>query len=164
MQQENNHSARQLFEVIYNISNFGWLVDFGRLVHTLWHFYSPVAFPNFLSLFPFFLSIYQNAVNASPKNRFAWHIWGLFEASVGNTDKGRKLLKIGHALNPRDAVLLQSLALLEYKYSTANLARVLFRKASQLDPKHQPVWIVRTISTRIFPTLNVLFLLFVFSE
>lgn len=53
-----------------------------------------------------------------------------------------KLLKIGHVLNPRDPVLLQSLGLLEYKNSSASLARVLFRRASELDPKHQPVWIV----------------------
>ncbi|KAL0548441.1 hypothetical protein IC582_012892 [Cucumis melo] len=78
---------------------------------------------------------------ASPKNRFAWHIWGLFEANLGNIEKGMKLLKIGHVLNPRDPVLLQSLGLLEYKNSSASLARVLFRRASELDPKHQPVWI-----------------------
>lgn len=70
-------------------------------------------------------------------------MWGVFEANMGNVDQARKLLKIGHALNPRDPVLLQSLALLEYKHSTANLARVLFRRASELDPNHQPVWIVR---------------------
>lgn len=64
---------------------------------------------------------------------------------MGNVEKGRKLLKIGHALNPRDPVLLQSLALLEYKSSDPHLARVLFRKASQLDPRHQPVWTVSTI-------------------
>ncbi|KAK4586506.1 hypothetical protein RGQ29_023590 [Quercus rubra] len=81
------------------------------------------------------------AVQASPKNRFAWHVWGVFEANMGNISKGKKLLKIGHALNPRDPVLLQSLALLEYKYSSANIARVLFRRASELDPRHQPVWI-----------------------
>lgn len=62
---------------------------------------------------------------------------------MGNVEKGRKLLKIGHALNPRDPVLLQSLALLEYENSTANLARQLFRRASELDPRHQPVWTVR---------------------
>lgn len=67
----------------------------------------------------------------------------MFEANVGDVDKARKLLKIGHALNPRDPVLLQSLALLEYKNSTANLARQLFRRASELDPRHQPVWTVR---------------------
>ncbi|KAL5163383.1 Protein high chlorophyll fluorescent 107 [Glycine soja] len=80
------------------------------------------------------------AVQASPKNRYAWHVWGVFEANMGNIDMGRKLLKIGHNLNPRDAVLLQSLALLEYQYSTANVARVLFRRASELNPRHQPVW------------------------
>ncbi|RZC04412.1 protein high chlorophyll fluorescent 107-like isoform X2 [Glycine soja] len=84
--------------------------------------------------------IWQKAVQASPKNRYAWHVWGVFEANMGNIDMGRKLLKIGHNLNPRDAVLLQSLALLEYQYSTANVARVLFRRASELNPRHQPVW------------------------
>jgi len=72
----------------------------------------------------------------------------VFEANIGNINKGKKLLKIGHALNPRDPVLLQSLALLEYKYSSANIARVLFRRASELDPRHQPVWIV-SISTKM---------------
>ena len=64
----------------------------------------------------------QKAVQASPKNRFAWHVWGVFEANMGNIDKGEKLLKIGHALNPREPVLLQSLVLLEYKHSSANIA------------------------------------------
>ena len=85
----------------------------------------------------------QKAVQASPKNRFSWHVWALFEANQGNTDKARKLFKIGHAVNPRDPVILQSLALLEYNCASPNLARVLFRKASQIDPRHQPVWIVR---------------------
>ena len=84
----------------------------------------------------------QKAVQASPKNRFAWHVWGLFEANLGRIDKARKLLKIGHLVNPRDPVLLQSLALLQYKHSTANVSRVLFRRASELDPRHQPVWMV----------------------
>jgi Tfp pilus assembly protein PilF len=85
----------------------------------------------------------QKAVQASPKNRFSWHVWALFEANQGNTDKARKLFKIGHAVNPRDPVILQSLALLEYNCASPNMARVLFRKASQIDPRHQPVWIVR---------------------
>ncbi|KAG5237100.1 protein high chlorophyll fluorescent [Salix suchowensis] len=71
--------------------------------------------------------------------------WAQLEMQKENNLVARKLfeklLTIGHALNPRDPVLLQSLALLEYKHSTANLARVLFRKASELDPRHQPVWI-----------------------
>ncbi|KAG1338769.1 putative FIP1[V]-like protein [Cocos nucifera] len=83
----------------------------------------------------------KRAVQASPKNRFAWHIWALFEASQGDINKGRKLLKIGHAVNPRDPVILQSLALLEYNHSSANVARVWFRRASEIDPRHQPVWV-----------------------
>lgn len=96
----------------------------------------------------------QKAVQASPKNRFSWHVWALFEANEGNIDRARKLLKIGHAVNPRDPVILQSLALLEYNFSSANVARVLFRKASQIDPRHQPVWIVRTFCTCL-PYLTV---------
>jgi Tfp pilus assembly protein PilF len=96
------------------------------------------------------ISMVQKAVQASPKNRFSWHVWALFEANEGNIDRARKLLKIGHAVNPRDSVILQSLALLEYNYSSANVARVLFRKASQIDPRHQPVWIVRTFCTYLF--------------
>lgn len=95
-------------------------------------------------------------MQASPKNRFAWHVWGIFEANIGNVDKGKKLLTIGHALNPRDAVLLQSLALLEYKHSSANRARVLFRRASELDPKHQPVWFVRGFLSLILPISNII--------
>ncbi|VAH90240.1 unnamed protein product [Triticum turgidum subsp. durum] len=85
--------------------------------------------------------IARKLFEASPKNRFSWHVWALFEANQGNTDKARKLLKIGHAVNPRDPVILQSLALLEYNCASPNVARVLFRKASQIDPRHQPVWI-----------------------
>lgn len=69
---------------------------------------------------------------------------------------GRKLLKIGHALNPRDPVLLQSLALLEYKYTTANLARVMFKRASELDPRHQPVWMVRIPYYKVLTKYNVI--------
>lgn len=93
-------------------------------------------------------------MKASPKNRFTWHVWGVFEANMGNIDKGKKLLKIGHALNPRDAVLLQSLALIEYKHSSANRARVLFKGASQLDPKHQPVWFVSGLLSCIFTYIS----------
>ncbi|GAB2265744.1 hypothetical protein Dimus_000780 [Dionaea muscipula] len=84
--------------------------------------------------------LFERAVQASPKNRFAWHVWGLFEANRGNIDGARKLLKIGHLVNQKDPVLLQSLALLEYKHSTSTLARLFFRRASELDPSHQPVW------------------------
>lgn len=95
-------------------------------------------------------------MQASPKNRFAWHVWGLFEANLGEIDKGRKLLKIGHALNPRDAVLLQSLALIEYKHSSANRARVLFKRASEIDPKHQPVWLVSGLLSWILPIIGII--------
>lgn len=83
---------------------------------------------------------------------------------MGNIEKARKLLKIGHILNPRDPVLLQSLGLLEYKHSTANVSRVLFRKASELDPKHQPVWIVRFLFPRIKLMQQILFSLYLVAD
>ena len=110
------------------------------------HIYDiPLKFSNVWCVTSIFLV--QKAVQASPKNRFSWHVWALFEANEGSIDRARKLLKIGHAVNPRDPVILQSLALLEYNFLSANVARVLFRKASQIDPRHQPVWIVRTFCT-----------------
>ena len=88
-------------------------------------------------------------VQISSMNRFAWHVWALFESTLGYIDKRRKLMKIwpaatyllSLALLSRDHVILQSLALMEYKHLSANLARVLFRRASELGPRHQPVWL-----------------------
>lgn len=130
----------------------------------LGHFSLPFAFINFFQFMTyvcFTLCNLQKAVQASPKNRYAWHVWGVFEANMGNIDMGRKLLKIGHNLNPRDAVLLQSLALLEYQYSTANVARVLFRRASELNPRHQPVWFVRNFFSWILSVLNIIIQIFI---
>lgn len=165
MQQENNHIARKLFEVtsITLIMNYPLLlIPLDRLRSQGIQRCVCIVFPYTVlqslllnHVYPFFFLVFvmftintcskhlQKAVMASPKNRFAWHVWGIFEANLGNVDKGRKLLKIGHAVNPKDPVLLQSLALLEYKYGSANLARVLFRRAAELDPRHQPVWMVR---------------------
>lgn len=103
----------------------------------------------------FIYFFFQEAIQASPKNRFAWHVWAVFEANQGNIEKARKLLKVGFALNPRDPVLLQSLALIEYRHTSANAARLLFQRASKIDPRHQPVWMVWT-SFLIFFTIYAL--------
>ncbi|KAK1353528.1 hypothetical protein POM88_051893 [Heracleum sosnowskyi] len=70
---------------------------------------------------------------------FAWHMWGVFETNQGNIDQERKLLKIGHALNPRDPVFLQTLALLvwiawgwmEWKEGNIDTPRELYQKHCQ---------------------------------
>ncbi|GMP57094.1 hypothetical protein CsSME_00021328 [Camellia sinensis var. sinensis] len=113
MQQENNRTARQLFEVICIKPSS--LINYRKQSKPVQRIGLPGMYGEFLKLIG------------------------------GNIDLGRKLLKIGHAVNPRDPVLLQSLALLEYKYSTANYARVLFKRASELDPRHQSVWIVSNL-------------------
>eukprot|EP00252_Welwitschia_mirabilis_P026319 TRINITY_DN859_c0_g1_i2.p1 TRINITY_DN859_c0_g1~~TRINITY_DN859_c0_g1_i2.p1 ORF type:complete len:459 (+),score=107.84 TRINITY_DN859_c0_g1_i2:129-1505(+) len=84
--------------------------------------------------------IWQRAVQASPKNRYAWQMWALFEASQEENDKARKYFKVGIALNPRDPVILQSFAIFEYNCSSAAVAREIFQKASEVDPTHQPIW------------------------
>jgi Flp pilus assembly protein TadD len=77
-------------------------------------------------------------------------MWGVFEAHQGDIEKATKLLKVGHALNPRDPVILQSLALIEYKHTSPDAARMLFQRASKIDPRHQPVWMVRAFWLVVF--------------
>ncbi|URD77388.1 HAT [Musa troglodytarum] len=67
--------------------------------------------------------LFEKAVQASPKNRFAWHIWALFEANQGDIDKGRKLLKIGHA----------AWGWMEWKEGNINTARELYQRALSID-------------------------------
>lgn len=98
-----------------------------------------------LSLFPSYqhslcLITLQRGVRASPKNRYVWQAWAIFESNQGNKELARRLFQEGIDLNPDDAVLLQAFALFEYGCSNQNFARELFRKASLADPKHQPVW------------------------
>ncbi|KAF2312739.1 hypothetical protein GH714_039814 [Hevea brasiliensis] len=108
--------------------------------------------------------LFEKAVQASPKNRFAWHVWGVFEYNMGNIEVASKLLMIGCSLNPRDPVLVQSLALLEYKQSIANLLRLLFRRASELDPRHQLVWITWGVLEQSVGNLSLARRLFIFKS
>ena len=79
-------------------------------------------------------------MRASPKNRYVWQAWAIFESNQGNKELARRLFQEGIELNPDDAILLQAYALFEYGSSNPIFARELFRKASLADPKHQPVW------------------------
>lgn len=84
----------------------------------------------------------QKGIVASPKNRYVWQAWALFEARQGNKERARELFQRGHELNPKDAVLLQAFALFEYECGRTGLARDYFRRALVCDSSHQPVWIV----------------------
>ncbi|MCO5590683.1 hypothetical protein L7F22_044657 [Adiantum nelumboides] len=84
--------------------------------------------------------LFQRGVRASPKNRYAWQAWALFECSQNRKDWARKLFEQGIELNPYDAIILQAFALFEYDCSNPERAREIFKLAASKDPKHQPIW------------------------
>ncbi|XP_057993195.1 protein high chlorophyll fluorescent 107-like [Hevea brasiliensis] len=79
--------------------------------------------------------LFEKAVQASPKNRFAWHVWGVFEYNMGNIE-----------------------------VSIANLLRLLFRRASELDPRHQLVWITWGVLEQSVGNLSLARRLFIFKS
>ncbi|KAI9195449.1 hypothetical protein LWI28_014934 [Acer negundo] len=68
-------------------------------------------------------------LQASPKNRFAWHV-GEFLKQILQYRQGKKTLKDRPCIESKGSGSASVSGLLEYKYSTANVARSLFRKAS----------------------------------
>lgn len=82
-------------------------------------------------------------MEASPKNRYVWQAWALFEAKEGNDERARHLFQRGQELNPKDPVLFQSYGLFEYNCGHLAIARALFKRGIAVAPQHQPLWIVR---------------------
>lgn len=87
--------------------------------------------------------VWQSGVEASPKNRYVWQAWALFEAKEGNEERARQLFQRGQELNPKDPVLFQSYGLFEYNCGHLAIARALFKRGIAVAPQHQPLWIVR---------------------
>ena len=88
----------------------------------------------------------QSGVEASPKNRYVWQAWALFEAKDGNKERARQLFQRGQHLNPVDPVIYQSYGLFEYDCGHVAIARALFKRGVAVGPQHQPAWIVRPTS------------------
>lgn len=85
-------------------------------------------------------SLYRRGLEASPRSRYTFLSWGLWEKEQGNIEDARKLFRQGAFLNPRDAALPQAWALLEEEQGNLTGARKLFKRASRSDPSHLYVW------------------------
>lgn len=88
----------------------------------------------------------QSGVEASPKNRYVWQAWALFEAKEGNKERARQLFQRGQQLNAYDPVIYQSYGLFEYDCGHVAIARALFKRGVAVGPQHQPAWIVRNFT------------------
>ena len=85
-------------------------------------------------------ALYTRGLEASPRSRYTFLSWGLWEKEQGNIEAARKLFRQGAFLNPRDAALPQAWALMEEDQNDLETARKLFRRASKADPSHLYVW------------------------
>ena len=79
-------------------------------------------------------SLYRRGLEASPRSRYTFLSWGLWEKEQGNIEEARKLFRQGAFLNPRDAALPQAWALLEKEQGNLTGARGLFKRASRANP------------------------------
>lgn len=84
--------------------------------------------------------LYRRGLNASPRSRYIFLSFALWEKDQGNIKAARKLFKSGVYLNPQDAALLQAWALMEEETRNVAHARNLFLRASRVDPDHLYVW------------------------
>lgn len=85
-------------------------------------------------------ALYRRALKASPRSRYTFLSWGLWEKEVGDIVEARRLFRMGAYLNRRDAAILQAWALMEEDQGDIETARRLFRRASRADPSHLYVW------------------------
>lgn len=84
--------------------------------------------------------LFRRGLEASPRSRYTFLSWALWEKEQGNIEEARRLFKQGSYLNPRDAALPQAWALMEEETGDVETARRLFRRASKADPSHLYVW------------------------
>jgi tetratricopeptide (TPR) repeat protein len=84
--------------------------------------------------------LYRRALQASPRSRYTFLSWALWEKDMGNFAEARKLFKSGSYLNATDAAILQAWALMEEQLGDRQAARRLFHRASEADPSHLYVW------------------------
>ena len=85
-------------------------------------------------------ALYRRSLQASPRSRYTFLSWGLWEKSLGNVAEARRLFGTGSHLNRQDAALPQAWALLEESVGNLDEARRLFTRASKASPGHLYVW------------------------
>ena len=117
----------------------GTLGTTGRESHAIWHAWACMEVKQG-SDENIIRQLFQKGLQSSPKSRYTYLSWALWEKSLGNVDQARQLFKKGTSLNRSDAALPQAWALMEESLGRVDDARKLFRKASRADPKHLYVW------------------------
>jgi len=85
-------------------------------------------------------SLFKRGLEVSPRSRYTFLSWALWEKEQGNIEEARRLLRTGTHLNARDPALPQAWALLEEEQGNIEDSRKLFRRASKADPGHLYVW------------------------
>ncbi|KAI8012661.1 Protein high chlorophyll fluorescent 107 [Camellia lanceoleosa] len=95
---------------------------------------------------------FEKAVQASPKNRFAWHVWGVFEAwgwmewKEGNISTARELYQKALSINSTTesaAQCLQAWGVLEQRVGNLLAARRLFRSSLNINSQSYVTWMTR---------------------
>jgi len=117
----------------------GTLGSTGKESHAIWHAWACMEVKEESDELTI-RQLFQNGLKSSPKSRYTFLSWALWEKGLGNVHQARALFKKGTALNRSDAALPQAWALMEESLGNLEEARRLFRKASRADPKHLYVW------------------------
>lgn len=117
----------------------GTLGTNGKESHAIWHAWACMEIKEDADD-TIIRQLFQKGLQSSPKSRYTFLSWALWEKSIGNVAQARALFKRGSSLNRSDAALPQAWALMEESLGNLEEARMLFRKASRADPKHLYVW------------------------
>lgn len=111
----------------------------GRASHALWHAWALLEMKQ-QSDPALVRELFDRGLKASPRSRYTFLSWAIWEKDLGNYEIARELFKKGTYLNRSDAALPQAWALMEEDLGDLEEARRLFRRASKADPKHLYVW------------------------
>lgn len=84
--------------------------------------------------------LYSRGLASSPRSRYIFLSFALWEKQQGNISEARRLFKAGTYQNKKDAALLQAWALMEENCKNIDQARRLFKRASRANPHHLYVW------------------------
>lgn len=117
----------------------GTLGTNGKDSHAIWHAWACMEIKQGTDD-DIIRELFQKGLQSSPKSRYTFLSWALWEKNIGNIEQARSLFKKGTSLNRSDAALPQAWALMEESLGNVEDARALFRQASRADPKHLYVW------------------------
>lgn len=111
----------------------------GNASHALWHAWAQLEIKQGSDEL-LIRELFKKGLKASPKSRYTYLSWALWEKDRGNIETARELFSKGSNYNRSDAALLQAWALMEEDEGNIEYCRELFRRASKADSKHLYVW------------------------